>query len=715
MPKTYETEVAGKKLIIETGKLAQQASSAVVCQYGETVVLATVVMSSDQREGMNYFPLMVEYEERLYAAGKIKGSRLIKSSRFIKREGRATDEAILTARLIDRALRPLFPQELRNDIQVIVTVLAVDQENDPDVPAMIGASAALMLSNIPWNGPLSGIRIGRINGEWAINPTYEARQKSDLDLFVAGTGEKVLMIEAGAQQVPEDVMFSAIEFSQKHNKKLCEFLTQIQSEIGTGKRSVEEIMKRDEDEEEAISEETWKTARTWLKEKASEYLTMGQKVTKASRKQAVAQMKKDFDDYLVTLQVGKEKRKKIVEIVSDFAETEITRAILEEGKRVDLRTLDEIRSLSSEVGIFARTHGSGLFMRGETQVLSIATLGSPGDEQTLDGMEEGGKKRYMHHYNFPPYSVGEVKPMRGPGRREVGHGALAEKALMPVLPSKEEFPYTIRVVSEVLGSNGSSSMASTCGSTLALMDAGVPIAAPVAGIAMGLASDESGNYKVLTDLQDLEDGEGGMDFKVAGTRDGITAIQLDTKTHGLSMEIVKKTLEQAYDARLKILDVMNAAIATPRENLSPYAPRIETLQINPDKIRDVIGPGGKVINEIIDATGVQIDIEQSGLVMITSNNEEGMQRAIEWVKRLTREVKAGEIFEGKVTRVLDFGAFVEVLPRQEGLVHVSELASHRVEKVSDVVKVGQTVKVLVVGIDEQNRINLSMKRVPENA
>lgn len=711
MPKTYETEVAGKKLIIETGKLAQQATSSVVCQYGETVVLATVVMSSEKREGMDYFPLMVEYEERLYAAGKIK------SSRFIKREGRATDEAILTSRLIDRAIRPLFPQKFRNDIQVIITVLAVDQENDPDVPAMLGASAALMLSNIPWRGPLSGIRIGRINSEWVINPTYEARSKSDLDLFVAGTGEKVLMIEAGAKQTSEDVVLSAIEFSQKHNSRLCDFLLKIQSEIGAPKRSAEEIMSASAHgsgatvEEEPISAEIWKTAQQWLSEKAPQYLTSGPKVTKASRKQAVAQMKQDLDEELTTLQVGKDKRKKIVETVNEFSEREIARAILEEEKRVDLRALDEIRTLNSEVGMFSRTHGSGLFMRGETQVLSIVTLGSPGAEQTLDGMEEVGKKRYMHHYNFPPYSVGEVKPMRGPGRREVGHGALAEKALMPVLPSKEEFPYTIRVVSEVLGSNGSSSMGSTCGSSLALMDAGVPIKAPVAGIAMGLASDEKGNYKILTDLQDLEDGEGGMDFKVAGTREGITAIQLDTKTNGLSIPIVKETLERAHTARLKILDVMDAAIAAPRADLSPYAPRIETLQINPEKIRDVIGPGGKVINEIIDATGVQIDIEQSGLVMITSVNEDGMKAAIEWVRRLTREVKAGEVFEGKVTRVLDFGAFVEILPRQEGLVHISELAPRRVEKAIDVVKVGQTVKVVVVGIDEQNRINLSMKRV----
>jgi len=709
MVKQYETEFAGKKLSIETGKLAQQATASVVCQYGETVVLATVVMGAEPREGMDYFPLMVEYEERLYAAGKIK------SSRFIKREGRATDEAILTARLVDRAIRPLFPQGLKNDVQVIVTVLAIDQENDPDIPAMIGASAALMLSNIPWEGPLSAVRVGQINGEWVLNPTYEARAKSELDLFVAGTGEKILMVEAGAREVPEDTMYSAMEFSMKHNRKMCEFLAGIQKEIGMPKRTVDEIMKKNvSEEDEPISADIWEKARTWLNEKAPQYLTAGPKVTKASRKQAVKQMKTDLDEYLVVLQVGKDKRKKVVEIVNEFAEAEITRAILEEEKRVDLRKLDEIRSLSAEVGIFSRTHGSGLFMRGETQVLSIATLGSPGDEQVLDGMEEVGKKRYMHHYNFPPYSVGEVKPMRGPGRREVGHGALAEKALLPVLPSKEEFPYTIRVVSEVLGSNGSSSMASTCGSTLALMDAGVPIKAPVAGIAMGLASNENGDYKVLTDLQDLEDGEGGMDFKVAGTRSGITAIQLDTKTLGLTMQIVKETLTRAHEARLKILDVMDAAITAPRTELSKYAPRIVSIQINPEKIRDVIGPGGKIINEIIDATGVQIDIEQSGIVMITSNNAEGMDRAVEWVKRLTREVKVGEIFEGKVTRTLDFGAFVEILPRTEGLVHISELAPRRVEKVTDVVKVGQTVTVKVVGIDEQNRINLSIKRVNES-
>ncbi|MDO8571232.1 MAG: polyribonucleotide nucleotidyltransferase, partial [bacterium] len=454
---------------------------------------------------------------------------------------------------------------------------------------------------------------------------------------------------------------------------------------------------------------------TWVREHIPQQLTSGPKETKQSRKAAIAKLKADLDEYLKSEQVGKDKRKKCLSLLEAEAEGEVSRAILEREQRVDGRKLDEIRSLVSEVGILKRTHGSGLFQRGETQVLSVVTLGSPGDEQILDGMEEVGKKRYMHHYNFPPYSVGEVKPMRGPGRREIGHGALAEKALLPVLPTKEEFPYTIRVVSEVLGSNGSSSMGSTCGSTLALMDAGVPIKEPVAGIAMGLASDEKGNYKILTDLQDLEDGDGGMDFKVAGTRNGITAIQLDTKTLGLTLPIIEETLKRALKARLQILDTMTAVIAHPRAELSSFAPRIITLQINPDKIRDVIGPGGKVINEIIDATGVQIDIEQTGVVLITSTNEEGSKRAVEWVKRLTREVKVGEIFEGKVTRTLDFGAFVEILPRTEGLVHISELAPMRVDRVTDVVKIGQMVTVKVIAIDEQNRINLSIKRVAPGA
>ncbi len=706
MIKKFEIEIGGKKLSIETGRMAHQADSAVLCQYGETVVLGTVVMGKQPREGGgDYFPLMVDYEERLYAAGKIK------SSRFIKREGRATDEAVLTGRLIDRSLRPLFDDSIRNDIQVITTILAVDQENDPDIPAFAAAAVALMLSSIPWKGPLASIRIGQIEGEWVINPSYEARLKSDLDIFIAGTGEKILMIEAGANQVSEDIVRDSVEFALKHLGKLCSFFSDIQKEIGLPKKTVAQIKaKKDEPEEDLLNQEVIDKTHAWIKEKIPTYLVMGAHVTKQSRKEAVGRLASDLDEYLKTEQVGKEKRKKALAIVSVAAEGEITRALLDEDKRVDGRGLEDIRALSADVGLLPRIHGSGLFQRGETQVLSIVTLGSPGDEQILDGMEEVGKKRYMHHYNFPPYSVGEVKPMRGPGRREVGHGALAEKALFPVLPSKEEFPYTIRVVSEVLGSNGSSSMGSTCGSTLALMDAGVPIKEPVAGIAMGLASDGSGRYKVLTDLQDLEDGSGGMDFKIAGTRNGITAIQLDTKTDGLTMQIVEETLTRGKTARMKILEVMASAIAAPRAELSKYAPRIVTLHISPDKIRDLIGPGGKMINEIIDATGVDIDIEQDGTVFVTSANEDGFAKALEMIKKVTREVKAGEIFEGKVTRVMDFGAFVEVGPRQEGLVHISELAQQRVEKTSDVVKVGQIVTVKVIGIDDQNRINLSMKQ-----
>lgn len=704
MKKVFETEIGGKTFSLETGVLAQQANASVVCRYGDTVVLATAVVASGQRDGIEYLPLMVDYEERLYAAGKIKGSR------FIKREGRATDEAVLTARLIDRAVRPLFDDAMRNDIQVILTVLSIDQENDPDIPALIAASAVLHASSIPWQGPIAGIRIGRINGEWVINPSYEARSKSELDLVVAGTHDKVIMIEAGAVEVSEDVMAQAVEFSMKHLGKICAFVEEYRAAVGQEKKSYR--VEADEGED-TLTQDLLDSVQGWLKEKAPEYLTTGIKETKQSRKAAAARMKDALEAYLLEKQVGKEKRKKAADLVDEYAEAEVTRAILEEEKRVDGRALDQIRPLVSEVGLLPRTHGSGLFSRGETQVLSIVTLGSPGDEQTLDGMEVAGKKRYMHHYNFPPYSVGEVKPLRGPGRREVGHGALAEKALLPVLPSKEDFPYTIRVVSEVLGSNGSSSMGSTCGSTLALMDAGVPISAPVAGIAMGLASREDGAYKVLTDLQDLEDGKGGMDFKIAGTKKGITAIQLDTKTNGLTMEIVRETLTAGHAARVRILEVMGLAIASPRPELSKYAPRIISFMINPEKIRDVIGPGGKIINEIIDKTGVQIDIEQTGQVMVTSTSEEGSAEAVAWIKRLTREVKVGEIFEGRVTRIMDFGAFVEVLPRQEGLIHISELAPYRVRQVTDIVKLGQVIPVKVIGIDEQNRINLSLKQAQQ--
>lgn len=692
---------AGRTLSVELGRLAQQTNASATVRYGDTVVLATAVLAKTTRDGIDYFPLIVDYEERLYAAGKIKGSR------FIKREGRPTDEAILGARLIDRSIRPLFDERVRNDVQVVLTVLSFDGENDSDIPSLVAASLALSLSDIPWAGPIAGIRVGRINGEWVLNPTYEARGKSDLDLVVVGTADKVLMIEAGAKEVPEAVIVDAIEFGQKHFRPVLNLIAELTQAYGRPKLNTLILAK----EELALEAEVAEKVRTWSLGELSRRFFNDPQGTKHTRQAILEDLKSELDLYLQSEQVGKEKRHVALDMFEEIVESEVSRLILDEGRRVDGRSLTDVRPLSTEVGILPRTHGSGLFSRGETQVLSVVTLGSPGDEQSLDSMEESGKKRYMHHYNFPPYSVGEVGRVGAPGRREIGHGALAEKAILPVLPDKETFPYTIRVVSEVLSSNGSSSMASTCGSALSLMDAGVPITAAVAGVAMGLASDASGRYKIITDLQDLEDGKGGMDFKVAGTTNGITAIQLDTKTSGLTAEIVRETIARARDGRLVILEAMQTAIAVPRPELSPYAPRIVTLHINPEKIRDVIGPGGKVINEIIDKTGVQsIDIEQDGTVFICSTNKDSMDKAVEWVKTLTREVVVGEVYDGKVTRLMNFGAFVEILPRQEGLVHISELAPYRVNTVEDIVKVGQAVTVKVIEIDDQHRINLSMRQ-----
>lgn len=695
-----DIEWGGKTLAIELGRYAGQANAAATVAYGDTVVLATVVMSKTTRDGIDFFPLMVDYEERMYAAGKIKGSR------FIKREGRPTDEAVLSGRLIDRSIRPLFDDRMRNDVQVVLTVLSFDGENDSDIPSLVAASVALSLSDIPWEGPIGGIRVGRIGGEWVVNPSYEARLKSDLEVVVAGTGEKVIMLEAGAQEVSEEDFFAAVEFGQKHLRPVVELIEIVQRE--QGKKKIDPLVFAKE--ELALEDDITAKVKTWSVEQLRTRFFGSAHVTKHSRQAILEDLKGELDLWLMDEQVGKERRAVALDLFETLAEEEVTRAILEEGKRVDGRALDEVRALSAEVGLLPRTHGSGLFSRGETQVLSVVTLGGPGEEQVLDSMEESGKKRYMHHYNFPPFSVGEVGRLGSPGRREIGHGALAEKALAPVLPPKEEYPYTIRVVSEVLSSNGSSSMGSTCGSTLALMDAGVPIRAAVAGVAMGLASDEHGSYKILTDLQDLEDGKGGMDFKVAGTVKGITAVQMDTKTKGLTSDIVRETLTRARDGRLKILDVMNAAIATPRAEMSAYAPRIEKLKINPDRIRDLIGPGGKVINEIIDTCGVTIDVEQDGSVVICSTNGPGLTRAVEWVQMLTKDVVAGEVYDGKVTRVLDFGAFVEVLPKKEGLVHISEIAPYRINQVTDIVNVGDTVKVKVIEIDELGRINLSMRQ-----
>lgn len=706
--KEFSIEWGGRTLTIGVGLLAQQANGSCTVRYGDTVVLCTATMGG-AREGLDFFPLQVDFEERMYAAGRIKGSR------FIKREGRPTDEAILSGRLIDRAIRPLFDDRMRNDIAVVATVFSHDQENDADIPGLIGAACALSISDIPWDGPLAALRVGRLNGEWLLNPTYAQTNEGGLDLVVAGANGKTVMLEAGANQISEADAQAGIVFAHEQLGPVIELIEQVRKAAGKKKADVFSPKNTEEEAERAELETLFAEAREFMKDREAATLFAEPLKTKADRKTAVVRLKAELEAHLIEKQLAKEKRKKVLETVDAFVDNEITRMILEEGRRADGRGLDEIRELGALVAIMPRTHGSGLFMRGSTQVLSSVTLGSPGMEQTLDTMEFQAKKRFFHHYNFPSYSVGETKGNRGPGRREIGHGALAERAIMPVLPDREAFPYTIRLVSEVLGSNGSSSMGATCGSTLALMDAGVPISAPVAGIAMGMASDEkAGKFRVITDLQDLEDGSGGMDFKVAGTRAGITAIQMDTKTHGIPLETVKETLAQALKARLQVLGVIETAIAAPRTELSKWAPRIESFRINPDRIRDVIGPGGKMINEIIDQCNVEIDIEDDGLVMITSTNPEGMKKAVDWVKQLTREVAVGEIFTGPVTRIMDFGAFVEILPKQEGLVHISELAPQRVEKVTDVVKVGDMVTVRVYEIDSMGRMNLSIKRADPN-
>ncbi|MFA6993802.1 MAG: polyribonucleotide nucleotidyltransferase [Patescibacteria group bacterium] len=717
----FKLEVAGRELKVQVGKLALHTNASCVVQYGDTVILATAVMSLKAREGIDYFPLMIDYEEKMYAAGKIKGSR------FIKREGRPTDEAILNGRMIDRGLRPLFAPENRNEVQVVLTVLSTDGENDPGILAITAASIALHISNIPWNGPLVGVRVGQIAGEWVFNPTYTAREKSTCDISFSCTGDKVMMYEAEGKEISEEVFYGATEFGLKQARKIVEFIESLRKEIGVEKVSLEKIKEEavvaefteeDTPAEAEAAEAGYEAAKADAEEfmlgQLDEYLFDKPKGTKRERHLILDELKEKVEARLLEKQVSKEIRKMVLNDFDQFIEEQITKSILTTGKRVDGRRTDQIRPLSCEVGLLPRTHGSALFNRGETQILSVVTLGAPGDEQVLDSMEEDGKKRYMHHYNDTPFAYGETGPLRGPGRRAIGHGALAEKALLPVLPAKEDFPYTIRVVSEVMSSNGSSSMASTCGSSLALMDAGVPIKKAVAGIAMGLATDKSGNYKIITDLQDLEDGMGGMDFKVAGTVDGITAVQMDTKTDGLSLEIIKEALTGAKKARLEILDMMAAVIPAPRAEMSPYAPRIIAFHIKPDKIREVIGPGGKIINEIIAACGVEIDIEDDGLVMITGVNPENTQKAVDWVKNIVKEVEAGEIYDGTVVRLMDFGAFVEILPGKDGLVHISEIAATRTEKVTDALNIGDKVKVIVKEIDDQGRINLSIKRLDPN-
>ncbi len=697
--KNWSMEWGGRTLFVEVGHFAFQASASCSVRYGDTVVLASATMSKNTRDGIDFFPLMVNFEEKLYAAGKIKGSR------FIKREGRPSDDAVLSGRLVDRAIRPLFDQDARNDTQVILTVLSYDGENDPQIPALIAASIALSISSIPWDGPIAGVRVGHVGGKWKINPSFSERALCAGDIIVAGTKEKVIMVEAGCKEIPEEDVFAGMQFGAHEMESVLNLIKKIQKEVGQEKKepktNSEKVAKIKEVEEEI---------KMLVAGHVDDWMFDAPKKDRAARVIMVDRFSDAAKEQMVAKEVAEDIQKIILGRVKVYVEEHITERILQKDQRLDGRKLTEIRPLNIEVGILPRTHGTGMFMRGDTQVLSVVTLGAPGDVQTIDTMEEDRTKRFMHHYSDTPATYGETGPLRGPGNRSIGHGSLAERALEPVLPPEADFPYAIRVVSEVLGSNGSSSMASTCGSTLALMDAGVPLKKPVAGIAMGLASDKMcTKWKILTDLQDVEDGPGGMDFKITGTVDGITALQMDTKTEGLPWDLVKETFKLAREARLEILTAMSKVISEPRKEMSPYAPRIITIIINPEKIRDVIGPGGKMINKIIAETGVSIDIEDDGRVFITSSDSVGMEKAVTWVKELTHEITAGEIYDGTVARLEDFGAFINVLPGQDGLVHVSEIAYARTNRPSDVLKLGDKVKVKVKEIDAMGRVNLSIK------
>ena len=693
--KKWSLQIGGRVLEIETGLLAKQANGAVTVRYGDTVVLATAVMSKGASRVSGYFPLMVDYEERYYAAGKIKGSR------FIKREGRPSDEAVLTGRVVDRTIRPLFNSRMRNDVQVVVTVLSIDGENDPAIVSMIAASAALSFSNIPWAGPIGAVRVGRLNGEFILNPVNGELTDGDMDLIIAGTTDKINMIEAGMKEVPEEDIVKAFAFGHEAIKKITGLIEDITKELGVAKM-VPTLLAGTPEFEAEVKE-------LFLAENLGEVLYDKDKMVIENR---IKEIKEKINTAIAAKYTeGVDKLKEIAEQVFEEISDEIVHEnILTKEQRPDGRKLTEIRHISCLVGLLPRTHGSAVFTRGETQALTVTTLGSPGDEQFIDTMEVDIKKRYIHHYNFPPFSVGEVRPMRGPGRREIGHGALAERALVPVIPSREEFPYTILLVSEILESNGSSSMASTCGSTLSLMDAGVPIKRPVSGIAMGIIVGKDNKFKVLTDIQGLEDHYGDMDFKAAGTENGITALQMDVKVDGITVDMLEAVLMQSKGNRKEIREKMLETIAVPRENMSQYAPRIITMHINPSKIRNVIGTGGKIINEIIDETGVQIDIEDDGSIFITSIDEASAKKAQQWIDNLTHEVKPGEIFNAKVTRLMAFGAFAEILPGQEGLIHISEFSDQRVEKVEDIVKVGDIIPVKVKLIDDQGRINLTAKK-----
>ena len=701
MYKKFETELAGRKLTVETGRVAELANGDAIIHYGDTVVMVNVTASKEPREGIDFFPLSVDYEEKLYAVGKIPGS-------FQKREGKPADKAILTSRAIDRPIRPLFPKDFRNDVCVVATVLSVEQDNSPEVCAMIGASVALSISDIPFGGPTAAVNVGYVDGQIVINPTVAQREHSRLKLTVAGTMEKVTMIEAGADEIPNDTMLDCIKAGHEEIKKLCKFIEGIKEEVGKPKF-------------EYVSFATDKDVYAEIKENFKERMYQDvQAQDKEVRDANMDKLAEDIQAYFVEKYGEEETEAKSTEIANSIHDLEkecVREMIFKEHKRPDGRRIDEIRPLSCEVGVLPRVHGSAIFTRGQTQVLSVVTLGTKSEEQELDGLDEEESKRYMHQYNFPSYSVGEARPSRGPGRREIGHGALAEKALVPVIPSEDEFPYTIRVVSEVLSSNGSTSQASICGSTLALMDAGVPIKKPVAGISTGLVTSKENpdEYVMLTDIQGIEDFFGDMDFKVGGTKDGITAIQVDIKNDGLTYDIIKEAFERTKVARDYILDeIMKPQIAEPRAELSKYAPRIITTTINVDKIKDVIGPGGKMINKIIDATGVKIDIEEDGRVCIYTDNAENGKKALKMIEDIAKDIEVGKVYDGKVTRIMNFGAFVDIGGGREGLLHISKISNKRVEKVEDVLAVGDEIKVKVYEIDNQDRINLTMKDLEEN-
>ncbi|AND85028.1 polyribonucleotide nucleotidyltransferase [Clostridium tyrobutyricum] len=689
MSEVIQTTIAGRTLKVDYGKVGRLSNCAILISYGDTVVLVNANSSAKPRDGVDFFPLSIEYEERLYSVGKIPGG-------FIKREGKPTDKAILHARAIDRPLRPLFPKGYRNDVQVVCTVVSVEQDNLPDILSINGASLALCLSSIPFNTPVGAVSVGIVDGDFVINPGLEQRKKSTLNLTVCATEDRVMMVEAGGDEIAEDVMYNAINFGFEECKKIAKFQREAMKKYGKEK-DIPELYKVDETLENEVRNFSFDSI------KEAMYIT-----DKDERNDALDEVKKKLDEEFGDKYP--DNKADISDVVYRIQKEIVRNMLLNEHRRPDGRKFDEVRPISCEVGILPRTHGTGLFTRGLTQVMTVATLGSLGDVQVLDGIGLEESKRYIHHYNFPSYSTGETRPLRGPGRREIGHGALAEKALIPLIPSESEFPYTIRLVSEVLSSNGSTSQASICGSTLALLDAGVPIKRPAAGIAIGLiTSDDLSQEELLTDIQGIEDFFGDMDFKVGGTEEGITAIQFDTKIHGLSLHCIKETLERAKKARLFILDKINACISAPRKDLSKYAPKTFTMSIDTDKIRDVIGAGGKVINKIIAETGVKIDIKEDGNIFVMSDDTESAKKALKIIDDLTREVKVGEIYLGKVTKTTNFGAFVEILPGKEGLVHISKLDFTRVNKVEDIVSVGDEILVKVIEIDNQGRINLSRK------